>query len=77
MKNVLVAVDGSEASLAGARLAAELARALSAELTVLSVVAPLIMPAEAVWVPLEAMQDAELSRGQQIVKDVQQALLPS
>ncbi|MFZ5438598.1 MAG: universal stress protein [Myxococcota bacterium] len=76
MKNLLVAVDGSDASLKAARQAAELARAFSAPLTVLTVVQPMIMPAEAVWAPMEAMQQAELERGQQLVAETQRALLP-
>lgn len=76
MKNVLVAVDGSEPSLKAARQAGELARAMNSQVTVLCVVEPIVMPPEASWAPMEAMQEAQLVRGQQVVREVQQALLP-
>jgi len=76
MKNVLVAVDGSEASLKAARFGAELAQGLGAQVTVLHVVTPIIIPADAPWAPLDALHAAELSRGQSVVQEVQRALLP-
>jgi nucleotide-binding universal stress UspA family protein len=46
MKKILVAVDGSEASLHAAQLAATLARPSDGELTLVHVVAPTFMPPE-------------------------------
>ncbi len=74
MKNVLVAVDGSEAALKAARLGMELAQAFGAKLTVLHVVSPMIVPSDAPWAPLQELLEVELERGQAIVQEVQRAL---
>lgn len=74
MENVLVGVDGSEASTKAARQAAALARAFGASLTVLNVVSPVVLPGDASWAPVERLQEAELERGQSIVRDVQAEL---
>ncbi len=76
MKNVLVAVDGSEASLKAARQAGDLARGFHARLTVLHVVAPVIIPSDAPWAPMDEIHAAELQRGQSIAQEVQRQLLP-
>ncbi|MFZ5468611.1 MAG: universal stress protein, partial [Myxococcota bacterium] len=46
MKKILVAVDGSDASLAGVRLAAEIARGMQAPLELVYVCAPNLLPAD-------------------------------
>jgi nucleotide-binding universal stress UspA family protein len=46
MKKILVAIDGSEASMHAARTAATLAKGLSAELTLAHVVPPTFVPPE-------------------------------
>ena len=64
MKNLLVAVDDSEASLRGARAALTLADALGAKISLLYVVPPMLMPGDAPWAPIEEIHEAEVSRGQ-------------
>ncbi len=44
MKTILVAVDGSEASLKGARMAVSLAKALSARVELVYVIPPVLLP---------------------------------
>ncbi len=46
MKKILVAIDGSDASIHAARTALELARATHAELTLAHIVPPTFVPAE-------------------------------
>jgi nucleotide-binding universal stress UspA family protein len=64
MKNLLVAVDDSEASLKGARAALTLADALGAKVSLLYVVPPMLMPGDAPWAPIEEIHEAELRRAQ-------------
>lgn len=74
MENVVVGVDGSEASVRAARQAAELAKAYGAKLTILHVLSPIVLPGDASWAPLERLQSADLEQGQAIVHEVQRAL---
>lgn len=70
MKKVLVAVDGSEASLKGAKTALELARDLRAEVILAYVVPPLVLPGDAPWAPLEEIHEAEVKRGEQVLSEI-------
>jgi nucleotide-binding universal stress UspA family protein len=74
MENVLVGVDGSEASVRAARQAAALAKAFGAKLTILQVLSPIVLPGDASWAPLERLQSADLEQGQAVVHEVQRAL---
>lgn len=74
MENVLIAVDGSEASLQGAAKGLELARAFGAQASLLYVVPPVVMPADAPWAPMDDILKAELQRGQQVVTETAAAL---
>ena len=74
MENLLVGVDGSEVSVRAARQATELAAAFGARVTLLHVVAPIVIPGDASWAPLERLQSAELENGQRVVHEVQRAL---
>jgi nucleotide-binding universal stress UspA family protein len=70
MKKLLVAVDGSEASLKGARTAESLARALGAELAFVYVVPPMVLPGDAPFAPVEEIHEAEAQRGARILSEV-------
>lgn len=74
MKRVLVAVDGSEASLKGARKALELAKVFGADVTFVYVVAPMIMPGDAPWAPVDDIHEAELRRGEHVLAEAIGAL---
>jgi nucleotide-binding universal stress UspA family protein len=70
MRKLLVAVDGSPASLKGARTAESLARALGAEVVFLYVVPPVVLPGDAPFAPLEEIHEAEARRGAQILSEM-------
>ena len=70
MKKLLIAVDGSEASLKGARTAQTLAQALKAEAQFIFVVPPMILPGDAPFAPMEEIHEAEVKRGQRVLDDV-------
>lgn len=74
MKNLLVAVDGSEPSLKGARTALEYARPFAAKVTLVYVVPPVVLPGDAPWAPLDELHQAELARGQQVLAKAVEAL---
>jgi nucleotide-binding universal stress UspA family protein len=74
MKHVIVAVDGSEPSLKGARTALEYAQPFGAKVTLVYVVAPAVMPGDAPWAPLDELHQAELARGQQLLGKAVEAL---
>lgn len=66
---MLVAVDGSEASLHGARAALDLAGPLKAEVLFVYVVAPMVLPGDAPWAPLEEIHEAEQRLGEHVLAD--------
>lgn len=72
MKRLLVAVDGSDASLAGARLAVELAKGLGAELTFVHVVRPALAPSDAPW--LDELNRSELAHGDKVLAEAVAAI---
>ena len=74
MKNLLVAVDESEASLKGARTALTLADALGARVSLLFVVPPMLLPGDAPWAPVEEIHEAELRRGMAVLTQIAREL---
>jgi nucleotide-binding universal stress UspA family protein len=69
MKKLLIAVDGSEASLKGARTAQTLAQALKAEVQFIFVVPPMILPGDAPFAPMEEIHEAEVKRGRKVMEE--------
>jgi nucleotide-binding universal stress UspA family protein len=71
MKKILAAVDGSEPSQRGVRLAAELAHKFDAELTLAHVLSPLWIPPEVYGLSIDAIQSAHAKEGQKLVHDAE------
>jgi nucleotide-binding universal stress UspA family protein len=74
MKKILVAVDGSEASLHAARMALGLANATGAALTVAYSVPPMLIPGEVPFTVVNDVVKAEVVRGKQLLDEVAKAL---
>lgn len=70
MKRILAAVDGSMASIHAAKKGLELAKAFKAELVLIHVVPPTVMPGDLPIAPMVDLREAELARGAAILKDV-------
>jgi nucleotide-binding universal stress UspA family protein len=70
MKKILVAVDGSEASMKGVRSALDLGSKLNAAVQLAYIVPPLVLPGDAPWAPLEEIHEAEVRRGEQVLAEV-------
>lgn len=70
MKKILAAVDGSLASIHAAKKALELATALRAELALVHVTPPTVLPGDMPVAPMVDLREAELARGAAILKDV-------
>jgi nucleotide-binding universal stress UspA family protein len=70
MKKILAAVDGSIPSIHAAKKAVELAKAVNAEVTLIHVAPPSVLPGDVPMAPMEDLRDAELARGASILKDV-------
>jgi len=77
MKKILVAVDGSEASVKGVKAALALAGPLGASLTLVSVVPPIMLPGDAPWAPMDEINHAEQQRAQRALTESIAALEPS
>jgi len=69
MKKILVAVDGSDASVKAAKTAFQLADPLGAQVTLVTVVPPMILPGDAPWAPMDDINRAELQRGERVVTE--------
>jgi nucleotide-binding universal stress UspA family protein len=69
MKKVLAAVDGSAASVHAAQVALKLAQSSGAEVILLYVVPPMVLPGDAPWAPLEEIHEAEERRGQHVLSE--------
>ena len=74
MNKILVAVDGSMASIHAAKKGVELARGLGAEITLVYVSPPVMMPTDVPLSPVEDLRDSQLARGESILKDVANTL---
>lgn len=74
MKKILAAVDGSSTSLHAAKKALELAGAMKAELTLIHVTPPMLMPGELPFTPALDMREAELARGAATLAEVAKSL---
>ena len=70
MKKILAAVDGSLASIHAAKKALELAQATQAEVTLIHVQPPSVLPGDAPLAPMVDLREAELARGAAVLKDV-------
>jgi nucleotide-binding universal stress UspA family protein len=74
MKKVLCAVDGSNASLHCAQAALKLAQAFGAEVILVYVVPPMVLPGDAPWAPLEAIHEVERQRGERVLAEAAKTL---
>jgi nucleotide-binding universal stress UspA family protein len=74
MKKILAAVDGSLASIHAAKKALELGASMKAEVTLIHVTPPSVLPGDAPLAPMVDLREAELARGAGILKDVAGAL---
>jgi len=72
MKKILVAVDGSTASVHAARKALELADALRAEVTLVHVEEPVVTAGEMAWMP--DLPERQLLRGADILRELARAV---
>jgi len=72
MKRILVAIDGSDASLGAGRVAIGLARGLGAELTFVYVAVPSMAPSDAPW--LDELNRDELAHGDKVLAEAVAAL---
>jgi nucleotide-binding universal stress UspA family protein len=74
MKKILAAVDGSLSSVHAAKKAWELAKALDAELTLVHVEPPSVLPGDMPIAPMVDLRQAELARGAEVLKNIAAAL---
>jgi nucleotide-binding universal stress UspA family protein len=74
MKKILVAIDGSEASLRAGKQAVDLAAALGGEACFIYVVPPVMQAGEAPFTPVDEMMEAEEQRGQRVLDEAEAAL---
>jgi nucleotide-binding universal stress UspA family protein len=74
MKKVLAAVDGSEPSQRGARMAAEMAHKFGAHLTLTHVLSPLWIPPEVYGLSIDAIQEAHAKEGKRLVSETEKRL---
>lgn len=77
MKKILVAVDGSDASMKGVKTAYGLAEKLGSELTLVYVVPLVMLPGDAPWVPIDDINTSGLKQGEQALKEAVSAMGPS
>ena len=70
MKKILVAVDGSPASLHAAKMALEIAKATGSVLTVAYSVPPIALPGEVPFTVINEVIKADTARGQHVLEDV-------
>lgn len=74
MKKILVAVDGSIASMRAARLALEIARATGASLTAAFCVATPVVAGELPFLLISEVMNAELARGKELLQELAKEL---
>jgi nucleotide-binding universal stress UspA family protein len=70
MKKVLVAVDGSLASIHAMRQALEICEVFGAKLSVAHVTPPTILPGDVPIAPITQLREAELTRGAAVLDQV-------
>ncbi|MCC6335388.1 MAG: universal stress protein [Myxococcales bacterium] len=77
MKTILVAVDGSERSLQGVRMAVDVAKGLGARLTLVYVLKPILLPPTAYAEAIQKVEEGNrlvaedaLNAGAKLVKDL-------
>jgi nucleotide-binding universal stress UspA family protein len=70
MKKILVAVDGSAASLHAAKMALELAKATGAELSAVYSVPPVALPGEVPFTVVNDVVKADTARGKALLEEV-------
>jgi nucleotide-binding universal stress UspA family protein len=71
VKRILAAVDGSEPSQRGVRLASDIALKFDAQLTLTHVLSPLWIPPEVYGLSIDAIQAAHAKEGQKLVADAE------
>jgi nucleotide-binding universal stress UspA family protein len=74
MRKILVAVDGSDASLHAAQRALELSQFMNAEVTLAHVTPPTLLPGDVPIAPVAELRDAELAHGAQVLEECAVAL---
>jgi nucleotide-binding universal stress UspA family protein len=77
MKKILAAVDGSEPSQRGVRMAADLALKFGAQLTLIHVLSPLWIPPEVYGLSIDAIQEAHAKEGQKLVSEAEKKVQAS
>ena len=76
MKTILVAVDGSEPSLKGVGMAAELARSLGARLELVYVIPPVLLPPTVYADTIKKIEEGATQHGQQLLLTASRAVPP-
>ncbi len=74
MKKILVAVDGSAASITAAQKALSLSQTLGAEMTLIHVALPTVIAGDLPVAPTLNLREADLAHGAEILKTVSKAL---
>lgn len=74
MKRILVAVDGSDASVRAARFSLALAGEQGAAVTLAYVVPPMIVPGDAPWAPVTEIRAEDQRRGLRLLDEILAAL---
>ncbi len=74
MKKILVAVDGSLASIHAAKMGLELGKALGADVTLVHVAPSLITAADLPLTPIATLREAELASGARTLGEVEKVL---
>ena len=70
MKKILAAVDGSIPSIHAAKKAVELGKAMNAEVTLIHVTPPSVLPGDVPMAPMVELRDAELAHGANLLKNI-------
>jgi nucleotide-binding universal stress UspA family protein len=74
VKRILVAVDGSQASVHAAMRALDISKPLQASVTLVHVTPPTILPGDVPIAPIAELRESELARGAGILRDVSLAI---
>jgi nucleotide-binding universal stress UspA family protein len=68
VKKILIGIDDSEAALKGARTAQPIVKAYEAQVVLLYVVRPVILPGDAPWIPSDEINAAELKHAERVLE---------